>query len=111
MKKYSYARLSALSFKGVMIETTDQELINWVSAELKMRFPRCEIYSLAGESQFKITNGCIFSKLDNQDMQAGWWILSMMLQKGWEPFNRVDNYEGLPLIRKVNIDLKLELSD
>ena len=92
MKTFSYARINASKMKGITIETTNQDLLIWVSDEIKKMIPTCQIQSFPlhmGNWSFKYA--LEFSKLNDEDLRFAWYILSLMCNKGWQPMNRQDN--------------------
>lgn len=92
MKVYSYARLMARDYKFVILETADAELVEWVTAEVKKEYPNCNPIPLMGLIRSSSLNqtryGLRILKLGDDDLPVGWWIASMMMNRGWQPFNR-----------------------
>ena len=101
MDIFEYARIIAEKYKFVTIETTDNELLEEISAEVKKEYPKSDILFInfffrpseeqdLNKRRKSKKYGVHINKLNNNDLTVGWWILDLMLTKGWEPFSRRD---------------------
>jgi len=84
MKRFGYAEVSWGS-SGIVLLSTDPQVIDWVLSELKKFISsfqiRFENRLFSGERYF-----CQLERLEKKDEQVWWWIVRQLTLQGWEPF-------------------------
>ena len=84
MKKYKIAIMEHPMYGTVKLFTTDEDLFKWFLAEIKKRFPSCNImkYPYKSGNEFY----CTVDQLSRKDQEVNYWLLNHLCNNGWEPF-------------------------
>ena len=111
MKSYKYVLLH-FSDWGVLLHSTDSQVLDWILAELKKVITNFRMS--AGPKDPKLPSGETYylhiDKLQGKDRQVGWWILKQLCLQGWEPFAVTDVDANIPEGVSGYYHLRLEVS-
>ena len=85
MEKYIYVRISCDNY----IWASDPSVLSWVFTEVKKHIPNCatrgELHDVTGERvSFQL------HQLNNKDFEVYVWIIKLLCENGYEPFEMVD---------------------
>ncbi len=84
------------SRQGISIETTDSSVLKLAKDEIRKAVPKSfalsdNYESFKGDTSNQLPNGAYFrdqfEKLDSKDYVLGWWLIQLLISKGWEPFD------------------------
>lgn len=90
MKTYKYVSLTVGS--GIIVESTDIQVLEWITATVKKHIPACQV------DVYKLPSGEAYCyrlhRLQNKDPELEFLIRKQLLLQGWQPFAITSRLSG-----------------